>query len=49
MLSEDVNLAANYMYSKCLDDASDYFEQPDNPSNLGAERAPALSISGIAL
>ena len=38
-LSEDVNLAANYTFSKCLDDASDYFEQPDNPSNLRAERA----------
>src|SRR5262249_55038639 len=37
-LSEDVNLSANYTFSKCLDDASDYFEQPDNPTNLQAER-----------
>jgi hypothetical protein len=38
-LSEDLNLAASYTFSKCLDYASDYFEQPQNPYNVRAERA----------
>jgi len=34
-----VDITANYTLSKCLDDASDYYEQPQNPFNLGSERA----------
>ena len=42
-LSNEMELSANYTVSKTLDDASDYDEQPENPSNLRAERALSLS------
>lgn len=39
-LSSDFDVAASYTLSKCLDDASDYYEQPENPYTLRQERAP---------
>ena len=39
-LATDFDVAANYTLSKCLDDASDYFEAPENLYALRAERAP---------
>jgi hypothetical protein len=39
-LSSDFDVAASYTLSKCLDNASDYNEQPENPYALSSERAP---------
>src|SRR5262249_3153204 len=38
-LANEVAFSASYTLSKTLDDASDFDEQPENPFNLGAERA----------
>jgi hypothetical protein len=40
-LSDEFELLASYTWSKTLDDASDYNEQPQNPYNLLAERGPS--------
>jgi len=39
---DDFELLAGYTYSKTIDDASFDFEQPQNPLDPGAERAPSL-------
>ena len=39
---DDFELLAGYAYSKTIDDASSDFEQPQNPSNPGAERTLSL-------
>jgi hypothetical protein len=38
-LSNEVAFSANYTFSKAIDDASDYDEQPQSPYNFRAERA----------
>jgi outer membrane receptor protein involved in Fe transport len=40
-MSEDLTLSASYTLSRTLDDASDFDEQPQNPFNIAAERAPS--------
>jgi outer membrane receptor protein involved in Fe transport len=40
-LSDEWELLASYTLSKTLDDASDFDEQPANPYDLRAERAPS--------
>ena len=40
---EDFTLSASYTFSKTFDDASDFFEQPENPYNLRGERALSLN------
>jgi outer membrane receptor protein involved in Fe transport len=37
-LSDEFELMASYTFSKAIDDASDFDEQPQNPYNLRAER-----------
>jgi len=37
-LSDEFELLASYTFSKVIDDASDFDEQPQNPYNLRAER-----------
>lgn len=41
-LAEDFEFAVNYTFSKAIDDASDFSEQPQNPYNLSADRALSL-------
>lgn len=41
-LADEFELTAGYTYSKTIDDASYATEQPQNPYNLPAERAPSL-------
>jgi len=38
-LSNEISFSGNYTFSKAIDDASDFNEQPDNPYSLHAERA----------
>jgi hypothetical protein len=38
-MTKGVELIGSYTFSKTIDDASDFDEQPQNPYNLGAERA----------
>lgn len=38
-LSNEIEFSASYTYSKAIDDASDFDEQPNNPYLLSAERA----------
>jgi hypothetical protein len=38
-MNEELEFSATYTFSKTHDDASDYYEQPQNPYNLGAENA----------
>src|SRR5262249_12384873 len=38
-LNREFELSASYTFSKAIDDASDFSEQPENPFNLRAERA----------
>jgi hypothetical protein len=38
-LSNDIEFSGSYTYSKAIDDASDFDEQPNNPDLLSAERA----------
>ena len=40
--SDELAFSASYTLSKTVDDASDFDEQPQNPFNLGAERALSL-------
>jgi hypothetical protein len=37
-LADDIEFSANYTFSKTIDDASDFNEQPQNPYDLRAER-----------
>ena len=41
-LAQDFEFAANYTFSKAIDDASDFSEQPQNPYNLRADRGLSL-------
>lgn len=41
-LHEEFELLASYTYSKTIDTASDFWEQPQNPYNLAQERAVSL-------
>lgn len=52
-LADDIEFSANYTFSKTIDDASDFNEQPQNPYDLRAERglsrnnqAHRLAING---
>jgi Carboxypeptidase regulatory-like domain/TonB dependent receptor-like, beta-barrel len=38
-MSDELEFSGSYSFSKTLDDASDFYEQPQNPWNLRAERA----------
>jgi hypothetical protein len=38
-MSDELEFSASYTLSKAFDDASDFDQQPQNPLNLGAERA----------
>src|SRR5262249_4304560 len=38
-ITEKLELLMGYTFSRTIDDASQYFEQPENPFNLHAERA----------
>ncbi len=38
-LSDEIEFSANYTFSKAIDNASDFNEQPQNPYDLRAERA----------
>ncbi len=38
-MNEELEFSASYTLSKTRDDASDYYEQPQNPFNLAAENA----------
>jgi len=38
-LSNEISFSGSYTFSKAIDDASDFNEQPENPNSLGAERA----------
>jgi hypothetical protein len=38
-LSNEISFSGNYTFSKAIDDASDFNEQPENPYSLNAERA----------
>ena len=38
-MNEELEFSATYTFSKTRDDASDYYEQPQNPYNLVAENA----------
>jgi outer membrane receptor protein involved in Fe transport len=38
-LSNEISFSGSYTFSKAIDDASDFNEQPDNPYALDAERA----------
>ncbi len=40
---EEFTLSASYTFSKTIDDASDFTEQPQNPFDLRSERALSLS------
>jgi hypothetical protein len=42
-MAEEFELLASYTYSKTIDDASDFNEQPQNPYQLQAERALSLN------
>ncbi|MDQ2841615.1 MAG: hypothetical protein M3Y72_11375 [Acidobacteriota bacterium] len=42
-LAQDFEFAANYTFSKAIDDASDFMEQPQNPYNLRTDRALSLN------
>ena len=42
-MAEEFELLASYTFSKTLDDASDFNEQPQNPYQLTAERAVSLN------
>jgi hypothetical protein len=42
-MAQEFELLASYTYSKTLDDASDFNEQPQNPYQLTAERAVSLN------
>jgi hypothetical protein len=42
-LSNEIAFSANYTFSKAIDDASDYDEQPQNPYDLRGERAPSAN------
>lgn len=42
-MAQEFELLASYTYSKVLDDASDFAEQPQNPYQLHAERAVSLN------
>ena len=41
-LAEDFEFAVNYTFSKAIDDASDFSEQPQNPYDLRADRGLSL-------
>ena len=41
-MSDELEFSAGYTFSKTIDDASDFGEQPQNPWNLRAERALSL-------
>ncbi len=41
-LAQDFEFAVNYTFSKAIDDASDFSEQPRNPYNLRADRGVSL-------
>ncbi|HYK89582.1 MAG TPA: TonB-dependent receptor, partial [Acidobacteriota bacterium] len=41
-LADELEFSASYTLSKVFDDASDFNEQPENPFDLRAERAPSL-------
>lgn len=41
--TEEITFTAAYTYSKAIDDASDFFEQPQSPHGLTAERAVSLN------
>jgi hypothetical protein len=41
-MSNELEFSASYTLSKTFDDASDFNEQPQNPFDLAAERAPSL-------
>ena len=38
-LSNEISFSGSYTFSKAIDDASDFNEQPDNPYSLHSERA----------
>jgi hypothetical protein len=42
-MAQEFELLASYTYSKTVDDASDFNEQPQNPYRLTAERAVSLN------
>ena len=42
-LANEFELLASYTVSKAINDASDFSESPQNPHNLGAERATSLN------
>jgi hypothetical protein len=42
-LAQDFEFAVNYTFSKAIDDASDFSEQPQNPYDLRAERGLSLN------
>jgi hypothetical protein len=41
-MNDELEFSASYTLSKAYDDASDYTEQPQNPTNLAPERALSL-------
>ncbi len=41
-MSEELEFSASYTLSRAYDDASDYYEQPQNPFDLASERAFSL-------
>jgi len=45
-LANEFELSASYTFSKTIDDASDFDEQPDNPLNLKPERALSRNHQG---
>jgi hypothetical protein len=42
-LAQDFEFSVNYTFSKAIDDASDFDEQPQNPYDLRADRALSLN------
>src|SRR5262249_53796745 len=45
-LANEFELSASYTFSKTIDDASDFDEQPENPLNLKPERALSRNHQG---
>ncbi|HWN99519.1 MAG TPA: TonB-dependent receptor, partial [Blastocatellia bacterium] len=45
-LADEFEFSASYTFSKTIDDASDFDEQPENPFNLRAERALSRNHQG---
>ena len=41
-MSDELEFSASYTLSKAFDDASDFYEEPQNPFDLAAERAVSL-------